>query len=135
MRDKEFLQWIHDRLHQVHDENLNADYMWKLRAIINGTNSEKVTPNVGGSIEVRDERVSFQDILDYFYQDADEACKKLSDLFVARVLDVGFDSSVDLKLRGCVALWALANPGDDAGEKAEDVFNILEQKSWEGEAT
>lgn len=34
MRDNEFLQWIHDRLHHRHDAPLNADYMMRLRNII-----------------------------------------------------------------------------------------------------
>ena len=34
MSDKEFLQWIHDRLVNVHNENENFDYMIKLRKII-----------------------------------------------------------------------------------------------------
>jgi len=44
--DKEFLQWIHDRLCFVHNENVNYDYMHKLRAIIESTNEKKFTPNV-----------------------------------------------------------------------------------------
>lgn len=46
MNDKEFLQWIHDRLEHVHKENPLVDYMWKLRAIIKATPKEQVTPNV-----------------------------------------------------------------------------------------
>lgn len=34
MTDKRFLRWIHDRLVSVHHEDQNADYMHKLRAII-----------------------------------------------------------------------------------------------------
>jgi hypothetical protein len=46
MSDKEFLQWIHDRLHYQHKENVNIDYMHKLRAIIKGVPDDKRTPNV-----------------------------------------------------------------------------------------
>lgn len=46
MKDKEFLQWIHDRLANVHDENPAVDYMWKLRAIIEATPEGRITPNV-----------------------------------------------------------------------------------------
>ncbi len=46
MKDKEFLQWIHDRLQQVHDENENVDYMHKLRAVIEATDPDQLTPNV-----------------------------------------------------------------------------------------
>ncbi len=49
MNDKEFLQWIHDRLENVHGESAMIDYMHKLRAIINATDSEKLTPNVCSS--------------------------------------------------------------------------------------
>jgi len=31
--DKEFLQWIHDRLQYVHNTNGNLDYMRRLRAL------------------------------------------------------------------------------------------------------
>lgn len=46
MSDKEFLQWIHDRLVLVHGENERIDYMWKLRSIISSTQIDKITPNV-----------------------------------------------------------------------------------------
>jgi hypothetical protein len=46
MSDKEFLQWIHDRLALVHGENESLDYMWKLRSIISSTQIDKITPNV-----------------------------------------------------------------------------------------
>lgn len=34
MSDTEFLQWLHDRLKNVHGENPNVDYMIRLREII-----------------------------------------------------------------------------------------------------
>jgi len=37
MKDKAFLQWVHDRLANVWDENTLTDYMRKLRAIIAAT--------------------------------------------------------------------------------------------------
>ena len=45
MKDKEFLIWLHHRLEHIHGENPYADYMWKLRSIIEGYDKEKVTPN------------------------------------------------------------------------------------------
>jgi len=51
MKDKEFLTWIHDRLAFVHKENINYDYMHKLRAIIKATPQEQYTPNVASFIE------------------------------------------------------------------------------------
>lgn len=45
MTDKQFLQWIYFRLQHRHDENPNADYMHKLRAIIEATPDSQVTPN------------------------------------------------------------------------------------------
>lgn len=45
MTDKEFLQWLYERLIYIHKENSAYDYMWKLRAIINATPLDKVTPN------------------------------------------------------------------------------------------
>jgi hypothetical protein len=42
MTDSEFLQWIHERLNNVHNENYSVDYMWRLRSIIEKLNeSEK----------------------------------------------------------------------------------------------
>jgi hypothetical protein len=47
MRDKDFLRWIHERLIHVHGENENVDYLMKLRSIVESTDAEKVTPNMG----------------------------------------------------------------------------------------
>lgn len=46
MNDKQFLTWIHERLVHVHNEKNNMDYMWKLRAIIQATPDEQITPNI-----------------------------------------------------------------------------------------
>jgi len=46
MKDKYFLMWIHDRLADTHNENLNVDYMHKLRAIIDSIPESSETPNV-----------------------------------------------------------------------------------------
>ena len=43
MSDKEFLYWIHQRLVNVYKENLNMDYMHKLRNIIEGYDPDKYT--------------------------------------------------------------------------------------------
>lgn len=45
MKDKDFLQWIHDRLEHVHEEERDMDYMCKLRSIIHNYDPDKVTPN------------------------------------------------------------------------------------------
>ena len=46
MKDREFLMWIHARLTEVHKESPIVDYMHKLRAIIESTDKDKITPNV-----------------------------------------------------------------------------------------
>lgn len=46
MTDKEFLVWVHDRMAYVHGENVNVDYMHKLRAIINVIPEKQKTANV-----------------------------------------------------------------------------------------
>ena len=46
MKDKEFLQWIHNRLHYIHEESVNVDYMHRLRAIIDRIPEDQHTPNV-----------------------------------------------------------------------------------------
>jgi len=45
MTDKDFLIWIHNRLEFVHGELHHADYMHKLRTIIDATPEDKITPN------------------------------------------------------------------------------------------
>jgi hypothetical protein len=47
MRDKEFLEWIRNRLVLVHHENGDMDYMHKLQSIIDVTPPDKETPNTG----------------------------------------------------------------------------------------
>lgn len=47
MRDRDFLIWLHERLHHQHGEYELLDYMHKLRTIIAGTPKDKVTPNTG----------------------------------------------------------------------------------------
>jgi hypothetical protein len=51
MFDKAFLIWLHNRLHKVHGENLNVDYMYKLRAIIRSIPDNQITPNMCVSYE------------------------------------------------------------------------------------
>ena len=46
MKDKEFLQWLHDRLVKLHGENVDVDYMHKLRAIVEATDEKQLTPNM-----------------------------------------------------------------------------------------
>jgi hypothetical protein len=43
MRDKDFLQWILDRLVHVHNENPHVDYILKLQAIVDITPEEQYT--------------------------------------------------------------------------------------------
>jgi hypothetical protein len=45
MKDKDFLLWLYHRLIYVHDEDKDYDYMLKLKAIIDATPEDKVTPN------------------------------------------------------------------------------------------
>lgn len=47
MKDQEFLIWLHERLEHVHREPAQADYMHKLRAIIEATPADKENPNFG----------------------------------------------------------------------------------------
>ena len=49
MSEKKFLEWLKDRLHYQHGENLNVDYMLKLQAIIDTTPEDKLTPNIMNS--------------------------------------------------------------------------------------
>lgn len=44
MKDKEFLEFIHDRL-KIHGDNPGEDFMLKLRAIIEATPEDQETPN------------------------------------------------------------------------------------------
>lgn len=47
MNDKLFLIWIHARLEKIYGEDPLKDYMHKLRAIINATPDDRITPNMG----------------------------------------------------------------------------------------
>ncbi len=47
MKDREFLIWIHARMHEVYGESEVVDYMHKLRAIIGATDPDIITPNTG----------------------------------------------------------------------------------------
>jgi len=49
MKDKEFLIWLHERLMNVHGEDIYVDYMHKLRAIISATPDDQETPNVANN--------------------------------------------------------------------------------------
>lgn len=44
--DKDFLQWVHDRLEHVYCESRNYDFMHKLRAIIATIPEGQTTPNI-----------------------------------------------------------------------------------------
>lgn len=46
MKDKLFLQWIHDRIIHVYGESKSVDYLHKLRAIIKTIPDDQLTPNV-----------------------------------------------------------------------------------------
>ena len=46
MTNKEFLQWVHDRMQFVHSENPNVAYMHKLRSIIDGYPNEGAQPTI-----------------------------------------------------------------------------------------
>jgi len=52
MNDKQFLQWIHDKLEAAGDSAM-LDCMHKLRAIIAATDENKLTPNVCSSCDGR----------------------------------------------------------------------------------
>lgn len=45
MKDKEFLQFIFERLKNVHGENETLDYMRKLKAIVESTDCNRSTPS------------------------------------------------------------------------------------------
>jgi hypothetical protein len=45
MKDKQFLEWLHDRLEFIHGENFNVDYMGKFRSIIKTIPVDQETPN------------------------------------------------------------------------------------------
>ncbi len=43
MKDKDFLKWLHERLHHKYGEDLNLDYMIKIQAIIDNTPDDQIT--------------------------------------------------------------------------------------------
>jgi hypothetical protein len=48
MKDKAFLQWIHDRLVSLYLVDYDYDFMSKFRAIIRATPDDQETPNTSG---------------------------------------------------------------------------------------
>jgi len=52
MKDREFLMWIHDRLRDVHNEDENLDYMYKLRSIIDTIDADQITPNITKVVKI-----------------------------------------------------------------------------------
>ena len=58
MKDKEFLEWIWYRLHEVHGEHPFTDYMSKLWSIIEGYDDEKTTPNTKQNTHLEDQKKS-----------------------------------------------------------------------------
>lgn len=45
MKDKEFLEWLANRLVEVYGEASGTDFVLKLRAIARATPDEQLTPN------------------------------------------------------------------------------------------
>lgn len=54
MKDREFLIWLHERFEHQHGVHPQTDYMQKLRSIIQDTDPDKDTPNVGTQISIGD---------------------------------------------------------------------------------
>ncbi len=63
MKDKDFLQWVHGRLHYGYKENPRVDHMTKLQCIINDYDPEKCTANIMGA--TRDMNTGNMDDLEY----------------------------------------------------------------------
>lgn len=62
MKDKEFLQWIHDRLVDIHGEDPDFDYMHKLKSII-----DNMKVSNGIVIECGSEGHAYEDATDGCY--------------------------------------------------------------------
>lgn len=45
VKDKEFLQWLHDRFMEIYKVDKNIDYLCKLRSVIAEYPEDKITPN------------------------------------------------------------------------------------------
>lgn len=69
--------------------------------------------------------VSLREVQHYFFQDEYESCKEYSDLFVNRLLETGFDNTVNPRLRYWLNIWALAEPGEEAGKAADEINAYL----------
>ena len=63
MADKEFLNWIADRLVNVYGENENTDYIRYLRQIANGTKPQLA--------DVREQAVLVRQRLEYHFRKTD----------------------------------------------------------------
>ncbi len=45
MKDKEFLEWLYDRLRMYHEVDERLEYMRKFRRVIENTDETKTTPD------------------------------------------------------------------------------------------
>ena len=80
--DKEHLQWMLNRLAEVHGENRNVDYMVRMQKIIDNTETELNLRIVSESLKVGDDIIVCDDLITvvlriegdkiYFYDE----CKK-----------------------------------------------------------
>ena len=52
MKDKEFLEWLRDRMNHRYGDSLNLDFMLKLQAIINATPVDKMTTGLASAPEL-----------------------------------------------------------------------------------
>ena len=56
MKDREFLTWIHDRLHNKYGVDCNTDYMHKLRSIILNIPKDQHTINIVNDSKMPEEK-------------------------------------------------------------------------------
>ena len=59
MKDREFLMWMHERLHLIHGESETISHLHKLRVIIRATPEDQQTPNVDSKNSLQEMEATF----------------------------------------------------------------------------
>lgn len=116
MRDREFLQWIHDRLVAEHNEDPLFDYMHNLRSIIKATEYSQVTPNVCSSPK--------ENVVSKIDWSKPLECNN-GDLTL-----VAYDGDkAEVDLAGCMTYWVYMSDGEYVGSVLDGEFTVRNKKT------
>lgn len=88
MNDKEFLNWIKERLIRVEDVNENIDYIMKLQTIIDNTHPEQISQPVKQEPSNSELTPYYKQMLhSVFDNQADKQLKLMTEMMLAGLMD------------------------------------------------